>query len=143
MSVSIDNEKCEGCGICVPLCPVQAISILNGKAYIDQNRCTECLQCINACAKDAIQRVSDREISLKTRESPIPISEERSIPHRRQIISGNKQNTQLGEKIGFFLDEFKNAIHNFFQANSSFSMSGRNERGKYGKRRRRRRGGRY
>ena len=34
MSVIIDNEKCKGCGICVSLCPVQAISIIKDKAFI-------------------------------------------------------------------------------------------------------------
>ena len=143
MSVSIDSEKCVGCGICVPLCPVQAISILNGKAFIDQDGCTECLQCINECPNGAIRQVSDRELSLKTRESPIPMSEDRSLPYRRQIISGNKQNSQFSEKSGFFLDELKNATHNFFQANFSFSMSRKNDRKKYRGHRRRKRGGRF
>ncbi len=143
MSVNIDNEKCEGCSICVPLCPENAISILNDKAFIDQDGCTDCLQCINECPNDAIHQVSDRELSLKTMESPTPVFEDSSVPHQRQIISGTGQNSQLSEKRWVFLEEFKNAVHNFFQVNSSFSMSGRNERGKYGKRRRRRRGGRF
>jgi Fe-S-cluster-containing hydrogenase component 2 len=143
MSVSIDNEKCEGCGICVPLCPVHAISILNGKAFIDQNRCTDCLQCINECPNDAIRQISDKELSLETRESSIPIFEDRSIPQQRHKISGNKQSSRLSETRGFFLDELKRAIHNFFQPDPSLSMSQKNKRRKYGRQRRRRRGGKY
>jgi len=143
MSVSIDSEKCEGCGICVPLCAVKAISILNGKASIDLDGCTECLQCINECPNGAIIQVSDKELSLEKRASPIPILEDSSVPHRRQIILGNKQNSLLGGKSGLFLEELKKAVHNFVQMNSSFSTNQRHERRKYGKRRRRRRGGRF
>jgi MinD superfamily P-loop ATPase len=142
MSLSIDNEKCEGCGICVAICPVRAISIIDDKAIIDRNICTECLLCINECPNSAIRQVSDRELSLKTRENPIPALENRSSPHQKQIISGSKRNSQISEKSGF-LDELKKAVHYFFQSDSSFSMSRRSGGRKYGRHRRSRRGGRF
>lgn len=42
----IDKEKCTGCGICVPYCPMEAISISDKKASIDQKNCVECGNCI-------------------------------------------------------------------------------------------------
>jgi len=42
----IDKDKCIGCGICVPYCPVEAISIIDEVAVIDQERCVECGNCI-------------------------------------------------------------------------------------------------
>lgn len=42
----IDKDKCTGCGICVPYCPVGAISISDKKAAIDQVVCVECGNCI-------------------------------------------------------------------------------------------------
>ncbi|NOR12371.1 MAG: 4Fe-4S dicluster domain-containing protein [Candidatus Aminicenantes bacterium] len=142
MSVFIDNEKCEGCDICVTVCPLHAISIIKGKAFIDQNSCTECLQCINECPNDAIRQISAREVSLKTRERPIPYFEDKTIPRPRQIFSSNKWNPQISVKGGIFLNELKKAINNFFQVDSSFSMSRKSERRKYG-RHRRSRGGRF
>ena len=143
MSVSIDNEKCEGCGICVTVCPLHAISIIKGKAFIDQNRCTECLQCINECPLDAIHQISDRRISLKTREGPISYFEDKTIPRPRQIFSSNKWNPQIRGTGRIFLNELKKAINNFFHVNSSFVTNRKSERNVYGRHRRRNRGRKF
>ncbi len=42
----IDQEKCIGCGICVPYCPMEAISVADKKADINQEMCVECGTCI-------------------------------------------------------------------------------------------------
>ncbi|MGI6224854.1 MAG: DUF362 domain-containing protein [Peptococcales bacterium] len=41
----IDQEKCIGCGICVPYCPANAITVVNRKAQIDEDACFECGNC--------------------------------------------------------------------------------------------------
>lgn len=41
----IDQDKCNGCGICVPYCPVGAISLSGKKAGIDLDVCCECGTC--------------------------------------------------------------------------------------------------
>lgn len=143
MSVIIDSEKCEGCGICVSVCPVQAISIIEGKPYIDQNKCTECLQCVSECPNAAISQIFDRKVSQKSSERPIAYFEDKTIPRQRQIFSSNKWNLQKRGKSGIFFNELKKAINNFFQADSSFSMSRKSEGRKYRRHRRRSRGGRF
>lgn len=52
----INNEKCIGCGQCIPYCGVNAISLQNKKAYIDLDLCVECGNCkfSQICPKDAI-----------------------------------------------------------------------------------------
>ena len=42
----VDQEKCTGCGICIPYCPAQAITLVEKKAVIDQDACLECGNCI-------------------------------------------------------------------------------------------------
>jgi MinD superfamily P-loop ATPase len=50
----IDREKCTGCGICLNVCSVKAITLVNGKAQIDKEKCTNCGVCAPACPADAI-----------------------------------------------------------------------------------------
>jgi ferredoxin len=53
----IDPSRCIGCGQCVPLCPMGAISLDGGKSSIDPDECTECSVCRRSriCPADAIQ----------------------------------------------------------------------------------------
>jgi Fe-S-cluster-containing hydrogenase component 2 len=55
----VDKKKCVGCGACVNICPVGAISMENGKAVIDQNKCTHCGKCFDACPNGAIRPNSE------------------------------------------------------------------------------------
>jgi len=55
MAAKIDSEKCTGCGICVDVCPLEAISLNDGIAVIDEDTCTECGLCVNECPNDAIR----------------------------------------------------------------------------------------
>ena len=53
----IDAEKCVGCARCLPYCPVQAISIADGKAVVDKDECVECGACVRSagCPTESIQ----------------------------------------------------------------------------------------
>jgi ferredoxin len=53
--VSIDQEKCNGCGLCVPACAEGAIRMVNGKAVLAaDNLCDGLGACLGECPKDAI-----------------------------------------------------------------------------------------
>ena len=54
MAIQIDQEKCTGCGLCVDICPLEAISLENDKAKVDKGTCTECGQCVDECPNKAI-----------------------------------------------------------------------------------------
>ena len=41
----INPAKCVGCGNCVPVCPMGAISVANRMADVDQDACVECNTC--------------------------------------------------------------------------------------------------
>lgn len=51
--VIVNEEKCVGCGICVCICPVDALSGL-GNVKLNQKLCTQCLECIAACPVSAL-----------------------------------------------------------------------------------------
>jgi NAD-dependent dihydropyrimidine dehydrogenase PreA subunit len=53
--VQIDEEKCDGCGLCVPSCQEGAIRIVNGKARLVADRlCDGMGACLGHCPKGAI-----------------------------------------------------------------------------------------
>jgi NAD-dependent dihydropyrimidine dehydrogenase PreA subunit len=59
--VEIDQEKCDGCGLCVPACAEGAIKIINGKAVLSaDNLCDGLGACLGDCPRDAI-RIVERE----------------------------------------------------------------------------------
>ncbi len=141
MSLLVDTEKCEGCGLCLPLCPVQAISVIKNKAAIDQNRCNKCLLCIDECPKNAIYQISEREVYLTKREYPAPHSLNRNTPHTRQTFSSDRRKQQKAKKGGMLLDEVKKAMDRFINVDSFFSTRSKGGRMKHRRQRRRHRGG--
>jgi len=50
----ISNEKCDGCGICKKICPVDNIEIVDNKPSWS-NHCEGCFACFHWCPKEAIQ----------------------------------------------------------------------------------------
>jgi ferredoxin len=47
------NENCNGCGICVRVCPVDNIKLVEGKP-VWQHHCENCFACFHWCPKEAI-----------------------------------------------------------------------------------------
>ena len=51
----VNREECVGCGMCVKVCPVGAISMQDGVAVIDDDVCVRCGRCLQACPVGAIK----------------------------------------------------------------------------------------
>jgi uncharacterized Fe-S center protein len=62
MKLEIDREKCNGCGKCIPACPVDAIIIESGKARIISEKCIDCGFCIDNCPQGAFMSKSFPDI---------------------------------------------------------------------------------
>jgi len=66
----IDIGNCDGCGKCVSLCPVEAMTLVSSndpqkplrkKAKLDNDICLGCGVCISGCKKDALKLESRKE----------------------------------------------------------------------------------
>lgn len=66
----IDLLKCSGCGKCVTLCPVEAMTLVNAcdplnpnkkKAKLDKDQCLGCGVCIKGCSVDALKLQSRKQ----------------------------------------------------------------------------------
>ncbi len=54
--VSINEEKCNGCGVCIPACHEGAIQIVDGKAKLLEDKlCDGIGDCLGECPLDAIE----------------------------------------------------------------------------------------
>lgn len=59
--IKIDEEKCTGCGLCIPNCPEGAIQIIDDKArLVSDIMCDGLGACLGHCPEDAIT-VEERE----------------------------------------------------------------------------------
>ncbi len=53
--ITIDEEKCDGCGLCVPACAEGAIQIIDGKArLVSETYCDGLGACLGECPQGAI-----------------------------------------------------------------------------------------
>ena len=57
----VDRDRCNGCRVCVTICPYNAIEITNGKAHVNEVLCEGCGMCTAACPVEAIQLRNYRE----------------------------------------------------------------------------------
>ena len=59
--IKIDEEKCDGCGVCVPACVEGALQIIDGKAkLVSETYCDGLGACLGECPQGAIT-IKERE----------------------------------------------------------------------------------
>jgi NAD-dependent dihydropyrimidine dehydrogenase PreA subunit len=55
VTLELDQEKCNGCGMCTKVCPHEVFELHKGKArIIRRDYCMECGACAMNCASEAI-----------------------------------------------------------------------------------------
>ncbi len=79
--VEIDENKCDGCGLCVPSCAEGAIRIVDGKAKIkSENFCDGLGACLGECPRGAL-KIVEREAEAFDEEA---VKKELSAPPARR-----------------------------------------------------------
>ncbi len=54
--VTVDADKCVGCGECVDVCPVQVYELQDGKSEpVNSEECLGCESCVEVCENSAIE----------------------------------------------------------------------------------------
>jgi NAD-dependent dihydropyrimidine dehydrogenase PreA subunit len=69
--IEIDEEKCNGCALCIPACPEGALQIIDGKArLVKEQFCDGLGACLGDCPEDALM-VVEREVELYDAEGVV------------------------------------------------------------------------
>ena len=87
--INIDEDKCNGCGVCIPNCPEGAIQIIDGKArLISDIFCDGLGACIGHCPQDAIkteEREAEEYSERKTMENIIKAGPKTIVAHLKHL----------------------------------------------------------
>ncbi len=95
--IKIDQEKCTGCGLCVPDCPEGALQVIDGKArLVGDLLCDGLGACISTCPEDAIT-VEEREAEPYDELNVM----ENIVPQGKNVIRAHLEHLKNHGQTGF------------------------------------------
>ncbi len=94
--VKIDEDKCNGCSLCVPSCAEGAIQIIDGKArLVGENLCDGLGACLGDCPQDAIT-IEQREADAFDEAAVEQHKVSQSQPHAHEHAHSHSHSHQGG-----------------------------------------------
>ena len=111
--IKIDEEKCTGCGLCIPGCPEGALQLIDGKArLVSDLMCDGLGACIGECPEGAI-KIEERDAEpydeIKVIKEIIKKGENTVIAH----LSHLQDHNEFGflEQAKNYLDSVRNELN--------------------------------
>ncbi len=98
--ISIDESKCDGCGLCIPSCEEGALQIIDGKAKLVKDiYCDGLGNCLGECPQDAIKLI-EREAE--------PF-DEKAVEEHLERLESNQQEQPAPEMVSCGAREIRDA----------------------------------
>ena len=105
--ILIDEDKCDGCGLCIPSCPEGALAIINGKAkVVSESYCDGMGACVGECPLDAmtvvkreakefdepaaLENMRKAELAKQHASQPAPAPQFAGCPGSREMVIEKK-----------------------------------------------------
>lgn len=122
--IKIDEEKCNGCGLCIPSCPEGALQIIDGKArLVSDLMCDGLGACIGECPEGAIE-IEEREAEpyneVAVIKEIVKFGENTVVAHLKHLLDHNEMmyfETAVGYleensgSIGFDLEDVLDKVY--------------------------------
>ena len=97
--ITIDEKKCDGCGLCAKACHEGAIGIVDGKAkLLREDYCDGLGDCLPACPMDAIS-FEEREAPAYNEVAVLAAKKERESQLRREDVPSRLGNFPIQLKL--------------------------------------------
>ncbi len=123
--ITIDNEKCNGCSLCIPNCPEGAIQLIDGKArLVGDLFCDGLGACLGHCPEGAItieERIAEAYDERKVMDNIIKQGKNTILAHLEHLSEHN-ETTYLNEALNFLKE--KNMDINFKKQNNTNPHNG-------------------
>jgi ferredoxin len=106
--ITIDHEKCNGCGICATDCPEGALQVIDGKArLVGDLLCDGLGACIGSCPEDAIsieEREAEAYNEIEVMKNIIPQGRNVLLAHLQHLKS-HFQTAYLNRAISYLREQ--------------------------------------
>jgi NAD-dependent dihydropyrimidine dehydrogenase PreA subunit/nitroreductase len=111
--ITIDNSKCNGCGLCVQICHEYCIKQDKETIEINYGYCSTCTQCIAVCPVQALSWDNSEPVAFNKELLPASLQLDELFKERRTVRDFKKD--KIGRELLKEITEYGNyaPTHNF------------------------------
>lgn len=106
--IKIDEEKCNGCGLCIPNCPEGALQIIDGKVrLVSDLYCDGLGACLGYCPQGAItvvEREAEKYVETKVMDNIVKQGTNVIKAHLKHLKEHN-QDAYLKEALNYLKEK--------------------------------------
>lgn len=111
--ISIDRQACNGCGLCVEICPTGALKLVDNLIQVDNSLCQECDLCVDTCPQNAL-------VSYTLVEEVPALAPRSSMGSIDSTVTNNPRKQQIARPATLHIDTHKRSLGDWLGAAFNF-----------------------